>query len=340
MKYLDIKDFILSNLSNLGLSIFGGHSFSDQIRLEECPYCHNGENKNPRAYIYIDEAKNQARFHCYNNDCESQGIYQLIEFCNPSLIPEFLNFKNGHEDKINLFSTNKKKELFKTYLEYTPLQIKESRFSRIIPKEAIKVLKSRNVYPFMDKNLIRWDKLTKRLAFMFIDKEEGETYYYQSMTIPKIKEYPEKYYYPSNKVQTYKNKRLFNFLNVDEKKPIIVCEGIIDSFFLDNSISLGGISNKSINNINTLKEKFGKENIYMIQDFDKAGKSYASVLIDKGIKVFQWKKFFKHHGISNYQSVDKIDINDLFTKYNFKEKIKFNDIEQFFGNKESSKLFL
>lgn len=340
MKYLDIRDFVISNLDALDLEIMNGHSFDDQIRLKDCPYCHNGETHNPRSYIYFDKAENSARFHCYNNDCESTFLYKFIEKQNPELIPEFLDLQNESSDKIDIFKDVDNRVTFKSYLDYKPLYIKEKRYSKKLPQEAIDILKERKIYDLIDLDIVRWDVKALRIVFLFKDNKEEEYYYYQSLRVPAIKDYEQKYYYPSNKVQDYKHKRFFNLLNVDKEKPILITEGLIDSMFLDNSISLGGISNKSIHNINTLNEMFGKENLFIIQDFDEAGKSYASILIDNGYYVFQWKKFLKDNCIYDFSSYKKIDINDLYTKFGFKNKLKFNDIKKYFSNKQTSKIFL
>lgn len=340
MKYLDIRDFVTSNLDNLGLEIMNGHNFDDQIRLKECPFCHNGEKNNPRSYIYFDKATNKANFHCYNNDCEHMGMYKLIEKQNPNLIPEYLEFENEGSDKIDIFKESFNRIVFKSYLEYTPLRIKESRFGKKLPDEAIKILKDRKLYGRIDLDIVRWDKRTDRMVFLYKDNSECEYYYYQSMAVNSLREYDQKYYYPSNKVQEYKHKRFFNLFNVDKEKPIIITEGLIDSLFINNSISIGGIANKSINNINTLNEMFGKDNLYMIQDFDEAGRIFANSLLEKGYYVFLWKKFFKDNCINNYNDYDKIDINDLYTNYDFNSNLEFNNIKKYFSNKESAKLFL
>lgn len=91
---------------------------------------------------------------------------------------------------------------------------------------------------------------------------------------------------------------LFGIYNIDVFKPIIVCEGPMDSFLLPNSIATAGAT-KTLN----IELPFW----YMF-DSDETGNKYAEQKLLQRKKVFLWEKFKRAY---NLPYRNKWDVNDV-----------------------------
>jgi len=114
---------------------------------------------------------------------------------------------------------------------------------------------------------------------------------------------------------------------VDYTKPIYHLEGAIDAYFLPNSIASLGLSNTIEN----------KQCLY-ITDNDKAGRTKAIDLLEKGFMVFKWKEYIEEMESQRFCGIrDCKDINDIVKKF---PQIKFDAINKHFTNNELDAIFL
>lgn len=154
-----------------------------------------------------------------------------------------------------------------------------------------------------------------RLIIPFIDNE-GKIYHYQARTL---------YNQEPKYLNRVGDKQVYNIYNVDKTKPIQVCEGPIDSLFLNNSLAVLGcsLSDEMFQSVKNL----GK--IYWLFDFDKAGLETSKEYITKGEYVFLWKKYAKEMGLP---SREKFDINDLMIFFNREQSFAFGELEKFYSS--------
>jgi len=144
---------------------------------------------------------------------------------------------------------------------------------------------------------------------------KGEMYYFQGRSIygeePKYK----------NPIGYPKYKGVYNIFNVDKSKEIILCEGPLDSLFLPNAIAVTGSSIP-----HEIESALKGKDVLYLWDNDEAGQKNAITYLNRGCKVFLWKKFITQNG---YPQVK--DINELLLKIG-KDKFELEDIKPYFSN--------
>lgn len=115
---------------------------------------------------------------------------------------------------------------------------------------------------------------------------------------------------------------LYNLLNVDFNKPVTVFEGPSDSWLYPNSIgkSSVGLADEFLDEVHSIRYFF---------DNDSAGYKKMKQKIEKGKKVFLWKKFLDDHELWDYEIKDWADIIQVSVKLN---KPLYRDAENYFSN--------
>lgn len=114
----------------------------------------------------------------------------------------------------------------------------------------------------------------------------------------------------------------FNIPNVDFNKKIIINEGFFDGCFLNNSISVAGITNIPILINRIFEKKIKPENIYVVLDNEKYNKGLTNILkrcINMNVNIFIWDKNEKSNDINNL-AIEK-NIYDL-TEYVYRNSYK------------------
>lgn len=163
-------------------------------------------------------------------------------------------------------------------------------------------------------------KYKDRIIIPFYD-DKGNIYWWQGRTLTnQIPKY-------LNRVAN-RNNAIYNYYNIDKKRPVIVTEGPIDSVFLENSIAVLGTKIPE-----KVKEKLDKLNCYYLFDNDEEGRKISLKYLLNNKYVFIWQKFIKDI------KVDVKDINELVIKQNFTDIIKFKDIEKYFTNNIFDKIY-
>ena len=130
----------------------------------------------------------------------------------------------------------------------------------------------------------------------------------------------------------------FNLLNIKFNESILVTEGQFDSMFLNNCIATTGVAK-----IDTLLLNFSKNQIKIIFDNDKAGKSSSIKLLKSGYTVFLWSQLIqslKKKYPFKVKEIKKIkDINDLYCFLFDLENISISDFNQLINNYFSNNPF-
>ena len=185
--------------------------------------------------------------------------------------------------------------------------------SRSIPKEIYK-----RFY------ICKKGKFSNRLIIPFY--KDNKVYYYQGRSL--IGEEP-KYL---NKLAE-KSLCLYNIFQVNKDLPVILCEGVFDSIFIENSVAVLGVK------INDLSKDLLKDlKKYYLFDDDEVGKKASEVYLKDGEYVFLWSKFKKEYRLS--ESNGKMDINDCYIYLQRTEKFTFEELKRFFSNNFFDRIYL
>lgn len=161
-----------------------------------------------------------------------------------------------------------------------------------------------------------------RIIITFRDNN-GKIYYYQGRKFTKTK---------SNMKYLSRfgdHNNIYNYYNVDADKPVVILEGPIDSIFVENSIAMTGLklTDKKL-------DKFQQK--YFLLDNDESGYKKSMKWLEKGIFVFNWKKFLKNYNVTK----EVKDVND-FIMYNISgiNKLTIDMIMPYFTNNINDKLY-
>lgn len=288
-------------------------------------------NRDPRgALINIQSSSSNEKvwiYKCFNGGCKccdsswSASYWLYNSF--PDLYSDYkrelflLDFDGKYSKKEETVES-KREEVTRDYgftsiLREGDLEKKARDFckSRLIPSSI-----------YNNFSVSRTGDYAGRLIIPFYDNK-GKMYYFQARSLNGEKP---KYVNPKD-VPKYKG--VYNIFNVDRKKPVIVCEGPIDSTFLPNAISVNGSSVPP--EIQTVLQDW---DVYYLWDNDSAGLTNADKYIDGGKKVFIWKRFLSDLDIKPVK-----DINDVVLQIGL-EKFKSIDILSYFSNNVFDKVFL
>lgn len=327
---MDTNNYILETYVERALGTYDSRaSYHSSYISCRCPVCGDSEanTRKKRGYILKNNPKDRDVwiYMCHNGDCdanEAMTVKNLLKYYFPGLYKEYLrevfSYKSNN-DKIKL-ETNYYKDLEKEtkYNETDDVKhfIPILKGSGTTFEKAITYVKSRRIPEeyWKDWYVAVDGRYQGRLIIPFLDNKNS-IYYYQGRTL--IGQEPK--YLNRRAVE---DKECFNIYNVDKVKPVIVCEGPIDSIFVENSIATLGIK---------ISQKMGDllkdMNCYYLFDNDKDGKKYSKKFLENEKYVFNWKKFLKDENIV----VPIKDIND-FILISGKDKLSFGYLEKYFTN--------
>jgi len=342
----EIKDII----EKLVKSEIQSYSIGRNIITVRCPVCGDSKhNKTKKRGCFLFD-KDFPVYYCHNSGCEASNGISVIYFMKlyyPEYYKEYTKsvwhkkkmYKKEQNKDITVFSKRYKKSLEqhtndnkKEQVTFSKPNIKELLNNNIDMKlfkkhtpEIINFIKERKIpEEHIDKLFYiengRYFK--KRIIIPFYDK--NEIYYFQGRTI-------------ANEIPKYKNpvsniKPFYNIFNINKEKPVIALEGPIDSFFIENSISLIGTNNSDSEKLQTL-------NINYIFDNDLAGKKKSIEYLKKGFNVFLWKKFLKDIAGNSFKANIK-DINDLYKNDLIKDKLNYSDLKMYFTKNYNQRAML
>ncbi len=133
--------------------------------------------------------------------------------------------------------------------------------------------------------------------------------------------------YVGRKRVHYEFENIYNIFNVDLNKPVVITEGMIDSMFIENSVAMTGIKPDSTS-LSKISDKL------WIPDNDNTGKKLSIELLNRGEKVFNWKKYLYDKGIPNRIK----DINEVIMHTKNPKTLTTECITHFFTNSKYDKL--
>lgn len=295
-----------------------------------CPVCGDSKKSKTKKRFWVREEDDYYSVFCYNCNFVS-NLYKFLELYYPTEFEDmkiylFEDIKSAQAFKVKLKEKKKEKkpsdkinDFFEDFFRKNciPLDPNKKVLKKYIgmKKFAIKQMEKRNIkekfwkkFFFCYKKQNKIEDYTWRIIIPFIN-DDGLYYYFQGRDInPKIKSNL-KYKSASFQNIILPNNKIYNFYNVDPNEVVYVCEGLLDSLFLDNSVALCNANIEGYAN-DILEENF-KNKIWVLDNprKDETGYERTLKLLEKGEKCFIMPKEFK----------DCKDINDLALDLNVKK---------------------
>lgn len=306
-KYLSLVSFRLRNFKRKG----SAWNFS-------CPYCGDSKTDKRKARGYVYSRKGKLRFHCHNCGVPGVDIPKLIKHLDLGLYDEYVKEKlladpnKQEKSDVQVFAEKMKKP---TFIKDTPLK-KLKKISQFSPDSVVKKYIDQRKIPtkyhyklFFCKEFKAWVNTLQpgkfepdaegnlhdepRLVIPFLDKE-GNLFAIQGRSFRKNTNLR----YITIMFDEEKPK-LYGLDTIDEKLPIYVVEGPIDSMFLPNCLaSAGSDVTTNLNSISEDKSKF-----IIVYDNEPRNKEIVRKIeraIDAGFPVCIWP-----------ESLEQKDINDM-----------------------------
>lgn len=325
----------------LGLIIKEGTIVNKHTSLNfRCPFCGDSEKSEKKQRGNIKQFYDgNIIFNCFNCGV-IYSIYDFFKEINPSVHKDFLNEVNELNGKMVIGKKKKKRtdtEIIKERFEKTKKEKEfninnflEYLYSRKI-KDSDKCLK------YIESRFIDTDKVSEQLYYIDNVHDFIKKFFKKDMKISSdgilIPAYSiegdlvgfqirmfsaKKLRYFGMKLGTDEN-MYFNIPNIDFRKDIFINEGFFDGCFIDNCISVPGITN-----IKTLIKKlkqFYKGKIYIVLDNEKNNKDVIRVLeecIKAKCYIYIWENV-KDKDINDYaKRIGKKDITDMIKERSYK----------------------
>jgi len=316
-----LKEKYLDRLTAM-LDIASARSSADTELNFTCPYCNEGKSQGKKRRGYILKKENY-RFWCHN--------------CNVG--KDFKWFlKDMDETLFRQYFTENRTQMLDEFLKPTKIAKKKKEEEE-----------DTTVYMDFDRNYVKATSIGVAVDYLKkrkIPKKYWDDIWWYIQPKPKSDEAWEEYKQPygnsiifplrkNNKIYGFssrnienkffhihlahdKNIKIFNYYNVNRLLDVYIFESIIDSFFMENSISLNGAtaSKKLINEF---------KNPIFVYDNDKTGIEKAKKKVEDGRKVFIMPKELRRFK----------DMNELIMAGVTPYKIKKLIIANTFSGKEA-----
>ena len=276
-----------------------------------CPYCGDSQKNKTKARGFVYQRKNDLFFKCHNCDVGTT-LGKLVEYLDSKTYKDYImeRYKTGSdtitpkpEFKFNA-PVFRKKDVFKDLVSISELgsehPARKIVEKRKLPKESLKdIFLCESFFKFTN-TLIKnkfpsLDRDHPRLMIPFRD-EKGEIFAYQGRAFG----------YETPKYITIKlkqNDKIFGLERVDKNKHFYVCEGPLDSLFIDNCLAVGG------SDFDKLKGDFTV--IFDNEPRNKEINKQIEKTINKGCSIVLWP-----------EQVKEKDINDMILSGMSKEEIQ------------------
>jgi hypothetical protein len=289
----------------------------------KCPYCGDSKKNKNKKRAYILKNKIPWGFYCHNCGTaktaenflkEKYPMYYRYYISELMLSKEELPSSKTKEDSL-------KKDDSKDKNGFVKITDGEGELF----KRAIEYCINRKIEHDIWKNFfVSVDGFYKdRLIIPFYNKD-GDMVYWVGRSLNDDEQL--KYL---NRVQN-KDEAIYNLHKVDTTKCVVVLEGVIDSFFVENSICILGTYIKK-----EVAERIAHLDKRYLYDNDKTGKKHSIMRLKNSEYVFNWTLFLKGLGVT--ESIK--DINDLYIKGFLKKKLMYKDIDRYFTNNIYDKAF-
>jgi len=315
-----IKNVLTNEFTNVNYSNSSYYNF-------RCNICGDSKINKYKKRGYILK-KDRYVYYCHNCGASMGAISWLKRFFHSYYLQYKSYLFNTNTDELDRKEKEFEEKLKKEKIE----EIKRKKINEV---ENLKYaerldLKSKNklhldATEFCKKRKIPLEKIKtfyvvvdgfykNRLLIPFRNKK-NKTIYYQCRAL--YNDEPKYLNRPFGKTNA-----IYNFDFVDKNNIVIILEGVIDSFFVENSISVLGTKIKT-----EVYDKIDRiPNKVFLFDNDADGRSFSLKYLKKGHYVFNWKKFLAHYKIINIK-----DINDFIISSN-KDFLTIKDLKPFFTN--------
>lgn len=290
-----------------------------------CPICGDSKKFKNKKRFWVHEDDEWYAITCYNCDARTNLTAFLSEYFPEELdhlkLLCFDQIKNGNvfkkkpqEKKKVKKPTNETHEFLMDWFETHCIKLSDpsnnEKFEKF-RKFAIKKVKERNIKEKFWKDFYfcyKGDYKFRVIVPFFDDK--GLVYFFQGRDIdPKSDENTLRYLTSSFDEIEFPDNKIYNFHRVVENKTVYICEGLLDSLFLKNSIAL---CNANVTGIASewIRKKFSKR-VWVLDnpEIDETGYERALTLLEDGETCF----------IMPSEHKDCKDLNDLALKLNVKE---------------------
>ena len=289
---------------------------SDNLWNFRCPYCGDSKKNKTKARGFIYKKNNDLFFKCHNCGVGTT-VGKMIEYLDSKIHKDYImeRYKTG-SDTITPKPEFKfdepvfrKKDVFKPLKSISELEedhpVRKIVEKRKLPKEALKDIYLCNSFFKFTNTLIPnkfpiLDGDHPRLMIPFRN-EQGEIFAYQGRSFGN--EQPK---YLTIKLDG-KADKIFGLDRVDKSKHFYVCEGPLDSLFIDNCLAVGG------SDFDRLEGNFTV--IFDNEPRNKEINKQIEKTINSGHKIVLWPIYNPHK-----------DINDMivagYTKHDIETQIK------------------
>lgn len=322
--YIDVK-----YLKMISCKLEGFTQKNNDLFTFRCPYCGDSQKKKSKKRGFMFRKNNDMFFHCHNCG-KGNTFYKFLNFLDPILAKEysFERYSNGETGHHNytkpkfeftkpVFNTKEKlgipsvnslssDDIARKYVE--DRKIPESYFSDLYYAEDFKAFLD-EFFPEHGKDLFSNDKrlvIPFRNKFNKIIALQGRT-----LTNSSIR-------YITIKIDENSDK-IYGLDRTNLNEHVYVCEGPIDSMFIDNCIATADANLTSakgvIENKNNMTLIFDNEprNLALIKQIEKA--------IDQNLKVCLFPETFEFKDINDaiLSGMTSEEIIDIINKNTFSD---------------------
>ena len=299
-----------------------------------CCYCGDSEkNKTKtRGYVYL---KGDSYFYrCHN--CEiGTTLKKLIGFLDPFLEKEYImeNFKESHSNdnlkyyKPPVFKKYKPPEIITPTLDLPTIKslsdnhiAKQYILNRQIPSHALDLLYYAEDFKTFTESVSDkvLDRTSPRIVIPFFSTE-GKLIAFQGRALTS-----DSMRYITVKIDRDVEK-LFGMERINPELPILVCEGPLDSLFLQNAIATAD------SNLAAATKVYDKDKLILIPDNEPRNENIVQNIerfINSGFSVCLFPESNKEKDINEMilSGLTKDDISDMISKYTYtglRVKIEF-----------------
>jgi len=271
-----------------------------------CPLCGDSKlNKNKKRGWVLVGNNRYPHYYCFNCDTSMSFAAYLKDKHHEIFLRYFNEFKKIESvEKSHVIEILSNKELIEEDLtpilnkvSFPVLEKQQSILKERMRMNALRYIVNRRLpenkirelmvgYDEFQYNSVTY-KMQNRVIIPYYSNLK-ELYAFQGRLILD-NSYLEKYitFKGNNKIKIY------NYFNVDRNKPVIVTEGPIDSFFIDNAISVSGSISPKSEVASFLKREIPI--LYWSFDNDKPGYEKTVKFMKEGFKCFigyeKWKNY-------------------------------------------------
>lgn len=303
-----------------------------------CPICGDSQKDKHKKRGHVYYGTGEWIYKCYNGDCPSEGLslFSILKTYYYDIYKELLfkglgnegYIKSDNNIEIKTKQTRPKKDGKDIFKDGELVSIYDNNY---LSNKAIDFCKSRKI---REDVYSRWYICLK--SDKFLDKDSNGNLILDENGKPIGNEYGGRLIIPyykygaawnqfdardlrENSYIRYKNlkgvdREFYNIDWLDTSKPFYLLEGAIDSTFIKNSVSFGGV--KAIHNLFETHPQIleNKHNGVFIWDNDDAGKDHMETTVNLGFKWFNWSDITvkEEYKITSNGTIRTIkDINDL-----------------------------